>query len=74
MRDLLPAHRHLLCVQIAASILHRIEEKKVSVGYTSLWEYLLKGGGRVPLLDQGNQNQLLKGGGRVPRRDQGSPE
>ena len=73
MGDLLPAHRRLLFIQIAASILHHIEENKVSVGYTSLWEYLLKGGGRVPLLDQGNQD-LLKGGGRVPRPDQGSSE
>ena len=44
------------------------EENKVSVGCTSLSDYLLKG----PLLDQRNLDQLLKGGGRAPRPDQGS--
>ena len=74
MRDLLHARHRLLFVQIAASILHHIEENKVSVGRTSLCDCLLKGGGRVPLLDQGNQDKLLKGGGRGPRLDQGRPE
>ena len=46
----------------------------MSVGRISLSDYLLKGGGRVPLLDQGNLDRLLKGGGRVPRPDQESQE
>ena len=70
MRDLLPPHRRLPFVHIAASLPLQDEEDKVSVGCISLSDCLLKGGGRVPHLDQGNLDYLLKGGGRVPHPDQ----
>ena len=54
MGDLLPPHRRLLFAQAATTFLHHNEENEVSVGHSSLLDYLLKGVGRVPLLDQGN--------------------
>ena len=53
VRDVLPPHHHLPFVPTAASFLLSVEGNTVSVGCSSLPDYLLKGGGRVPHLDQG---------------------
>ena len=72
--DLLPPHRRLPFVHTAVSFLLQDEEDEVNVGYISLSDYLLKGGGRVPHLDQGSLDYLLKVGGRVPHPDQRDQE